>query len=218
MLKQIFDGIYSDNKSIYTKNLVPGKKVYGEKLIFEGAEFREWNPYRSKYCAGIKNGLKENIFFSGAKVLYLGSAEGTTISHVSDIIGSEGFIFGVDISETAMQKLLDLGEKRKNIFPILGDAQLPIEYAEEIGGEMDVLFQDVSQRNQTEIFLRNAFMLKTDSYGALTIKTKSISQTEKKEDILAKELEKLSDEFKINQIITLDPYEKDHYLILMKKK
>ena len=218
-MKQVFEGIYSDGKSIYTRNLTPGKKVYGERLVPElEGELREWNPFRSKYCAAIKKGIKENIFFKGAKVLYLGSAEGTTISHVSDIIGIEGFIFGIDISETAMQKLLELGEERQNIFPILGDAQMPIEYAEELGGEIDVLFQDVSQRNQAEIFLRNAFLLKKGGLGALTLKTKSISQTEKKEDIVSKEQEKLSEEFDILKVISLEPYEKEHYIILVKKK
>ncbi len=218
-LKQIFEGIYSDNKSIYTKNLLPGKKVYGEKLLSDGEnEYREWNPYRSKYCAALKNGLLKNIFFAGSKVLYLGSAEGTTISHISDIVGDEGFVFGVDVSETAMQKLLELSEKRSNIFPILGDAQLPAEYTEEVGCEIDALFQDISQRNQTEIFLRNSFMLKKEGFGALSLKTKSISQTEKKEDIVAMEQEKLSEEFEILQVISLEPYEKEHYLILVRKK
>jgi fibrillarin-like pre-rRNA processing protein len=54
--------------------------------------------------------------------------------------------------------------------------------------------------------------------GALTLKTKSISQTEKKEDIIAIEQEKLKEEFDLLQIISLEPYEKEHYMILVKKK
>ena len=121
-MKELFDGIYSDGKNIFTKSFLPGQKVYGEKIVLENKiEYRQWNPFKSKYCAGIKNGLKKNIFLKNSVVLYLGSAEGTTVSHVSDII-ELGVIFCVDLSNIAMQKLNDLAEKRENLFPILSDA------------------------------------------------------------------------------------------------
>jgi fibrillarin-like pre-rRNA processing protein len=184
----------------------------------KGAEYREWNPFRSKYCAAIKNGLEKSIFFEGAKVLYLGSAEGTSVSHVSDIVGDRGFIFGVDISETAMQKLIDLSEIRHNIFPIIGDAEQPDEYAPFIEGKVDILFQDVSQRNQAEIFVKNARFLKKGGFGALTLKTKSISQSKKMRDVLSEEKKKLAESFEVAQVVSLEPFEASHYLILAKKK
>jgi fibrillarin-like pre-rRNA processing protein len=218
-MKEIFEGIYADSRGVYSKNLCPGTRVYGERIVTEkGEEYRDWNPYRSKYCAAIKNGLKESIFFEGAKVLYLGSAEGTTMSHVSDIVGKEGFVFGVDISETAMQKLVELAQTRQNIFPLLGDAQIPEEYSDFIGGKVDALFQDVSQRNQAEIFARNAKFLKKNSLGLLAIKAKSISQTKKVKDVVAEERKMLLKEFNVLQAIPLEPYEKSHYAILVKKK
>ncbi|HNV01206.1 MAG TPA: fibrillarin-like rRNA/tRNA 2'-O-methyltransferase [archaeon] len=218
-MKELFDGIFSDSKSIYTKNLIKGKKVYGEKIINEnGEEYREWNPYRSKYCAGIKNGLKQNIFFKGATVLYLGSAEGTTVSHVSDIIGKNGAIFCVDLSEIAMNKLTKLAEERENIYPILSDAQVIENYKEFLEEKVDALFQDISQRNQAEIFCKNATFLKKGSYGCLSLKTKSISQSKNKQDVLLEEKKILEKEFIIEQIISIEPYEKEHYLILVKKK
>jgi len=218
-MKELFDGIFSDSKSIYTKNLIKGKKVYGEKIINEnGEEYREWNPYRSKYCAGIKNGLKQNIFFKGATVLYLGSAEGTTVSHVSDIIGKNGAIFCVDLSEIAMNKLTKLAEERENIYPILSDAQVIENYKEFLEEKVDALFQDISQRNQAEIFCKNATFLKKESHGCLSLKTKSISQSKNKQDVLLEEKKILEKEFIIEQIISIEPYEKEHYLILVKKK
>jgi fibrillarin-like pre-rRNA processing protein len=49
-MEELFDGIFSDSKSVYTKNLIKGKKVYGEKIVNENnEEYREWNPYRSKF-------------------------------------------------------------------------------------------------------------------------------------------------------------------------
>lgn len=78
---------------LVTKNLVAGESVYGEKRItIEGpdnvkTEYRVWNPFRSKLAAGILGGV-DNIYIApGKKVLYLGAASGTTVSHVADIVG-----------------------------------------------------------------------------------------------------------------------------------
>jgi len=218
-MNELFDGIYFDEKSVYTKNMLVGKKVYGEKIVKEkGIEYREWDPYRSKYCAAIKKGLKESIFYKKATVIYLGSAEGTTVSHVSDIVGKDGAIFCVDISEIAMQKLSKLAEERENLYPILSDAQLVENYEEYFTQKADCLFQDVSQRNQADIFVRNSKLLKKGGLGALSLKTKSISQSEKKETVLENEIKILEKEFNILQIVCIEPYEKEHYLIIGKKK
>ena len=79
---------------LVTRNLVPGESVYGEKRItIDGGEeegkieYRVWNPFRSKLAAGILGGM-DNIFIEpGKKVLYLGAASGTSVSHVADIVG-----------------------------------------------------------------------------------------------------------------------------------
>lgn len=218
-MRQIFDGIYSDGKGIYTKNMLTGKRVYGERLVtIDGTEYREWDPHRSKYGAGIKNGLSQSIFFKGCSAIYLGSAEGTTVSHVSDIIGENGAVFCIDISEIAMNKLTKLAEERENLYPILSDAQCTDNYKEYFSEKADAMFQDISQRNQADIFVRNAQFLKKGGLGALALKTKSISQSEAKEDILESEIKILKKEFEILQTISIEPYEKHHYLILMKKK
>ncbi|KAJ8427947.1 hypothetical protein Cgig2_023242 [Carnegiea gigantea] len=79
--------------ALVTKNMVPGESVYNEKRIAvqqeDGTkiEYRVWNPFRSKLAAAIIGGV-DNIWIKpGAKVLYLGAASGTTVSHVSDIVG-----------------------------------------------------------------------------------------------------------------------------------
>ena len=79
---------------LVTKNLVPGEAVYGEKRIsidggVEGTkvEYRVWNPFRSKLAAGVLNGLDNIAIAPGKKVLYLGAASGTSVSHVADIVG-----------------------------------------------------------------------------------------------------------------------------------
>jgi fibrillarin-like pre-rRNA processing protein len=221
-MQKLFEGIYIQGKSIYTKNFLPGKKVYGEKLVTESRiEYREWDAFRSKYCAALKNGLNRNIFIPGENVLYLGSAEGTTVSHVSDIVGEKGSVFCVDVSEIAMNKLSKLAEERTNLFPILSDAQLVQNYSgiiQESCGKVDAMFQDISQRNQADIFVRNAQLLKKGGLGAIAIKTKSISQSKDKKKVLGEEITILEKEFEVLQIVNLEPYEKHHYLVLVKKK
>ena len=83
--------------------MVPGESVYGEKRISvetasagaaEGdnvtkqkVEYRVWNPFRSKLAAGILGGLDHIHIAPGKKVLYLGAASGTSVSHVADVVG-----------------------------------------------------------------------------------------------------------------------------------
>lgn len=50
-------------------------------------EYRVWNPFRSKLAAAILGGVDKIHIKPGAKVLYLGAASGTTVSHVADIVG-----------------------------------------------------------------------------------------------------------------------------------
>jgi len=90
---------------LVTKNLVPGESVYGEKRISidvggeDGAkvEYRVWNPFRSKLAAGVLGGMDKIFIGPGAKVLYLGAASGTSVSHVADIVGPVCPLLGRDL-------------------------------------------------------------------------------------------------------------------------
>jgi rRNA 2'-O-methyltransferase fibrillarin len=80
--------------ALVTLNMVPGDAVYGEKRISiedkendTKVEYRVWNPFRSKLAAAILGGVDQIHMPPGCKVLYLGAASGTTVSHVSDIVG-----------------------------------------------------------------------------------------------------------------------------------
>jgi len=49
-------------------------------------------------AAGILGGL-DNIYIKpGTKLLYLGAAAGTTVSHCSDVVGPEGLVYAVEFS------------------------------------------------------------------------------------------------------------------------
>jgi len=79
-----------ENLKLYTKNLLPGNKVYNENLIkFNDIEYREWDPYRSKIAALILEKPNTNFLSNDLKCLYLGASSGTTISHLSDIVKGE---------------------------------------------------------------------------------------------------------------------------------
>ena len=220
VLEEIFPGIFEHEDKIFTKNLVPGIKVYGERLLKIGdVEYRQWDFFRSKLAAAIKNGLSEMPIRHGSTVLYLGAAEGTTLSHVSDIIGETGIAFGVDISERVMRKFIGMCEQRKNVMPIVEDARKPWTYKAFLEGrKVDLLFQDVSQPDQARIFLKNTeYFLEKGSAGMLVVKAKSISQKSDVGSVFGKELGALTDQFKIKQVINLKPFEKDHVLALCEK-
>ena len=63
-------------------------------MVFQAGEnkieYRVWNPFRSKLAAAILGGVEDIHIGPGKKVLYLGAASGTTVSHVSDIVGPVG--------------------------------------------------------------------------------------------------------------------------------
>ncbi|MBE0525793.1 MAG: fibrillarin-like rRNA/tRNA 2'-O-methyltransferase [Candidatus Thorarchaeota archaeon] len=216
-----FSGLYTvtdrDQKSIATKSLVPGTSVYGEKLIKIGDdEFRLWSPRRSKLAAAIKRGLTEMPIQPGSKVLYLGAASGTTISHCSDIIGPNGLVYGVEFSQRTMRDLIQLAVTRPNILPILDDARHPTRYAPLVSGSIEVVYQDVAQPDQASILYEN---LKTfcsfGAWGMLAIKARSIDSTGSLDEIYSKEIALLDNKgLEIVENIDLDPLEKDHRFIV----
>lgn len=220
-MKEIFPGVFKDGSLLLTLNLIKGKKVYDEKLIVKGKEeFRTWAAHKSKLGAVIKNGLRKMPISPGSIVLYLGSASGTTVSHVSDIVGEDGIVFGVDLAPNVMRKFVELSNVRKNIFPVLADANKPEDYQEILADfEIDVLFQDVAQKNQAEILVKNAkLFLKSGRYAMISIKARSIDSAVSPKKIFEEQIAILEDEFDVIEKIKLDPYEKDHVVLLLKKK
>ena len=200
---------------IATKNLVPGQRVYGERLIrFNGEEYREWNAYRSKLAAALLKGLVELPIKEGDKILYLGIASGTTASHVSDIIGQEGRIYGVEFAPRVMRDLLLVVAERRNIYPILGDARFPEKYRHLVEAT-DGLYADVAQPDQAAIVARNAkFFLKDGGYMLMAIKARSIDVTLAPSDVYRREIETLKKAgFEIVDVVHLDPFDRDHAMI-----
>lgn len=217
-MNQLFTGVWKDGKHLFTKNLLPGDKTYSKMLVgTRDGEMREWNPFRSKPAAAIANGLKTFPLPDKAKVLYLGIASGQTSTFFSDIIGSEGIIYGVEISERCVRDLNPVAEKRGNIVPIVGDARKPEEYG--WIEKVDVVFEDVASDDQSAIMIRNCErFLKANGFAMIAIKARSIDVVRNPEEIYAQELKKLEKHFEVIDKVRLDPFEKDHMFLVMKRK
>ena len=205
-------------EKIATENLVPGKQVYKEKLLLKkGIEYRLWDPFRSKLAASVMNGLTNFPFHEKSNILYLGVSTGTTISHISDIIGPNGIVFGVEHSSRVARDFLDrVATYRKNIVPIIQDARNPKEYFS-VYSKVDIVYVDIAQPDQTNIAIENCKMyLKPNGYLFLVIKARSIDVTKDPKYIINLEVKKLESGFNIEQVIDLRPYDKDHAMVIAK--
>ena len=214
---EVYESRDGKRLQLHTLNLNPGERVYAEKLTAENAvEYREWDPFKSKLAASILKGSPNVGIRKGDVVLYLGCASGTTASHVSDMVGNEGFVFAVDIAPRVMRDMIFLSYKRKNIAPILADANKPCELMKKIS-QVDVLYQDVAQKNQVEIFLKNiSLFLKKEGYALLAVKSRSIDVTKKPKVIFREVKEKLEEYLTIIDYRELEPFQKDHCMFICK--
>lgn len=206
--------------ALLTKNLVPGESVYGEKRIaveVDGnkIEYRMWNPFRSKLAAAVFGGVENLHIKPGTKLLYLGAASGTSVSHCSDIVGPEGIVYAVEFSHRSGRDLINLAKRRTNIIPIVEDARHPQKYRMLVG-MVDVIFSDVAQPDQARIVALNAqYFLKNEGAFVISIKANCIDSTSKPEAVFAKEVERLKQErFRPKEQVTLEPYERDHAVVI----
>lgn len=207
-------------KQLATENLVPGNQVYKEKLVKKkGIEYRLWDPFKSKLAAAIMNGLDDFPFTDKSIILYLGASTGTTVSHISDIVGPRGIIFAVEHTSRVARDLLDrVADHRSNVIPIIQDARRPKEYFS-IYGKVDIVYADIAQRDQTEIVIANcAKFLKPNGFLFLIIKTKSIAVVKSQGEVVMLELKKLKPNFEVLQTIDLFPYDKFHEIVIARLK
>lgn len=216
---KIFE-IYQEirGKRIFTKSILPGRKHFEERVIREkDGEYREFDPTRSKLAATIMKGCTNAGIRKNDIVLYLGASHGYTISFISDIVGKEGLIFGIDPAPRVVRDLVFLAEKRKNIVPLLVNANHVEEYTDRVSS-VDVVYQDVAQKNQAEIFIKNCkTFLKKGGYGLLAIKARSINVKRNPKDIFIEIRNLLDKEFTVIDYKILDPFETDHAMIIIKK-
>jgi len=204
-------------RRICTENLSKGVQVYGERLIkIRDTEYRVWDPFRSKLAVAIIKDLKYLPIKYGSKVLYLGASTGTTVSHVSDIVGTSGLVYAVESASRVARELIErVAVHRSNVIPIIEDARKPNAYFS-VSGKVDVVYCDIAQPDQTEIAIANCrTYLKNNGYLMLVVKTRSIDVTKEPKDVVSEEVAKLqANSFDVEQVINLQPFDKDHAMVL----
>ncbi|KAK9774272.1 putative rRNA 2'-O-methyltransferase fibrillarin [Seiridium cardinale] len=212
-----------------SRNVAPGLEVYGEKRITvensekgeDGApvstkvEYRVWNPFRSKLAAGIIGGIEKIYMGPGKKVLYLGAASGTSVSHVADLVGPTGNVYAVEFSHRSGRDLVNMAQNRTNVIPIVEDARHPLRYRMLVP-MVDCIFADVAQPDQARIVALNAHMfLKVGGGVVISIKANCIDSTAPAEAVFAQEVQKLrAERIKPQEQLTLEPYERDHCIVI----
>lgn len=185
--------------------------VYGERML---AGARVWDPFRSKlaalYYAGTGIELAPEM-----KVLYLGAANGTTVSHVADYVE---VVYAVEFAPRPMQDLLEVARRRDNLVPIMADASRPEQYAPLVE-TVDLLYQDVAQPDQAEILIRNCAFLQPDGNVILMLKTRSVDIRKSPEEVFRETIERLCGAgLEVIESTWLTPYHKDHAAIVCKKR
>jgi len=219
---EIYQAFLEDGaQRLATRNLTPGRTVYGERLIrFKKVEYRVWDAFRSKLAAAIIKGVQTVPITLGSRVLYLGAASGTTPSHVSDIVGEEGHVYCVEFASRSLRDLVNnVAAHRINMSPFLEDARLPEKYAMFIPGKVDCIYCDVAQPEQAKLLADNAdVLLKPGGWVMLAVKAQSIDVTKDPLSIYKQEAKILKNRgFNIKEIVRLEPYDKAHAMIVAQR-
>jgi fibrillarin-like pre-rRNA processing protein len=201
---------------LYTEDLEGGRSIHGERLmVLDGRTWREWVPWRSKMAAYTrKKGLPS---MGGRTLLYLGAAQGTTVSHLSDLM-PDGTIYAIEVSPAAFAPLSALSKRRSNMVPIMGDGFRPETYRMMVGSA-DAIYQDVAQKDQLGMFVRNASMfIGKGGRGMLMLKARSVDVTADPQSVAERTARGLREAgFEVLDMTDLDPFQKDHYALYVER-
>jgi len=181
--------------------------VYSERML---GDARVWDPHRSKLAALYHEGTGVEIT-SDTRVLYLGAANGTTVSHVADYAD---VVYAVEFAPRPMQDLLEVARRRNNIVPIMADASRPEQYAPLVE-RVDLLYQDVAQPAQAIIAIRNTAFLTRGGRLILMLKTRSVDVRKEPGVVFRETVDALtSSGFVVQESLWLAPYHQDHAAIV----
>jgi len=168
-------------------------------------------------AAAILKDLKTVPIRPGHNVLYLGAASGTTASHVSDIVGEKGHVYCVEFASRAIRELVNnVCVYRLNMSPILEDARFPEKYLMFVRGKVDDVYCDIAQPEQAKILADNAdLFLKKSEWIMLAVKAQSIDVTKEPSEVYKREIKVLENrDFRIEEVVHLEPYDKAHAMIV----
>ena len=181
--------------------------VYSERML---GTARVWDPFRSKLAALYHKGTGVEIT-QETRVLYLGAANGTTVSHVADYAD---VVYAVEFAPRPMQDLLEVARRRKNIVPIMADATRPEQYAPLVE-TVDLVYQDVAQPDQATIAIRNSAFLRDGGQIIMMLKTRSVDVRKEPDVVFQETVDALTSAgFVVQESLWLAPYHQDHAAIV----
>jgi fibrillarin-like pre-rRNA processing protein len=184
-----------------------GKPAYGEPVV-DG--WRRWDAHRSKLGATLELGLDTGLS-GGDGVLYLGAANGTTVSHVADFAGPT---YAVEFAPRPVRDLLEVAEARETLFPLLKDARKPESYAHVVESGLDAVVQDVATRGQADVALANRQFLADDGRLVAAVKARSEDVTESPESVFDRVLDQLREGYEILATERMEPFHDDHLAVV----
>jgi fibrillarin-like pre-rRNA processing protein len=192
--------------------------VYGERLVpVRSGWWRRWDPYRSKLSAALVKGFRGPLPQPGERWLYLGAATGTTSSHVADLVGPEGAVYAVEMSLRPFARLLRLAERYPNLFPILGDARRPDDYAAWVP-PVDGVYSDIAQADQVGIARRNAELFLRDGRPLLLVlKLSSLGRGRSPDALVDRALVDLGPYHSTAPPLPLEPFHRQHRFLVARR-
>ncbi len=210
-------GVFTDGSDLYTRSLLGDAPGAGRTVVGEnGTRYRPFPPGTTKLSAIIKNGTRLWPFTEATRVLYLGAGAGTTVSYMSDVCPA-GQIIAVEFAPEPFRSLVEVARERPNVVPILADARNPSAYAAQVGGSVDVIYQDVAQRDQWEIVQRNARrFLGQEGWVVLVVKARSVDVASSAARVFDRVREAIEGSgFIVREFVDLAPFDKEHGVFMV---
>jgi fibrillarin-like pre-rRNA processing protein len=213
-------GIHTDGNDIFTR-LMDGAGSGGARTSLgeDGHTYRSFPPSATKLAALVKVGVSSWPFRSDSRVLYLGAGAGTTVSYVSDICHN-GTVIAVEFAPEPFMSLVDMARDRPNVLPILADARDPSAYAVQVVQPVDVIYQDVAQRDQWGIAHKNAeALLKGSGLLVLVVKARSVDVAKRASDVYAEvAAEASASGYQVVENVDIGDFAEGHSVLIAKRR
>jgi fibrillarin-like pre-rRNA processing protein len=197
---------FDDGERLATR----GPPAYGEPI---DGEWRAWDPGRSKLGAMLELGVETGLA-GGERVLYLGAAAGTTVSHVADFAGPT---YAVEFAARPVRDLVEVADRRRNLFPLLKDARQPETYAHVVE-PVDVIVQDVATRGQGRVARKNARFLRDGGRLLAVVKARSEDVTRDPGAVFEAAVADLETRYDVVETVRLDRYHEDHLAVVARPR
>ncbi|KAL8150026.1 hypothetical protein AgCh_006875 [Apium graveolens] len=212
-----FEGVFiakGKENFICTRNLVPGEALHGEELLYIQnedkitVEYRVWNPLKSKLGAAILCGLKNITAKPGSRVLYLGDVCETTVSHLSDLVGSDGVVYVVGFSDF----VVNMVDKRPNVITIFEKPSNHWKYRMVVS-MVDAIFADIVHPQQVNWFISNAqYYLRAGGHYMISTRAINVDLTGQGKDLFATHPGQM--EFSPTELVMLEPIMREYVMLV----